>query len=1572
MNVILTSYGESLISNLVSIQGFVLLADEYNNTSSSTLPDSSLFLLDDNDSCGNIYENSIGKLKIQDTSSNTYTAKSILFYDSTRKIVGFYSQETPFITKTASILSLYISFNFSICTNGFSFSSVQVGHRIATNNVDGHIHIEDTTTNADDNYSVYSKTQTDTAISTAITNIGLATVATSGNYNDLTNTPTIPSATAGRSDNGYLYNGQNVDTIIDNVGISSTNNLINTSGVTSYVSLRANNTNPLVGFKQGENLWYVQASANYFYFGPTSAKALRLDQEGNGVFQAGSLTATSIIKSGGTSSQFLKADGSVDSNTYLTSSIFPISSTNINFEDTIGVDGGVRPLSDGSYSLGESDYHWDSIYVDNIFTQYIEGTLEGNATGLSNSSNTLLLNNNCWESNTAIKTQGLIGPYITCDTLATVTKKEVIIPNFKFYAGARLLIKFTHSNSVSNPTLCIHNESGDTGTDIAIKLYGTTSVGSNYGSIWLSGQILELVYDGTYWYWEGFQHYSNAAISLANTRSIEGVGFNGTSNVIHYGTCSTSASTQIKDVTIANFNYSSIPTGARVIVKFTNSNSASNPKLRVNTSGTNGTAKSIMRSGTSSVGTSNWYTWQSGSVVEFIYDGTNWVWVGFQYFTSESHYAEISSNSFRILHCDSENYVLDTDYYYNEEDDENIEALWLYRDLLPEENTQTGLIPDMGKSDHPFSNVYADTFHGVLDGNSTGLSKTVSNTTYTVTLNASNQWETSQSIVANSFIKSGGTSSQFLKADGSVDTNTYVTTDTNQTITGDKTINEKDLLITDNQSTPVTDSLDSFVLKRGQEFIIGTQSASTYSWTGNTKQAAIYDGMCINYYLPYGSSNSYSATLELTLPDNTTTGAIPVRRQGNNTVYNDFPRGSIIQLTLLLNKYVGSTLFASVWLVNTYYYSDTNYYDRIYNYGFVKAGTNGIYGYTLVLRTGNDTWESIVTSRSTGTSKSANTSGFYLDTLYYIGTSIDTASGGTISYLYSIYPYCSVSYLFNLSTSLTANLPIYLIFTYNSSDGKFYLNTTKWWTQTPLSEDATSGGNTQYFLYLGRYCNSYLSLEDKHPLFYKKSSTELEEISVAVIKNTPTKTSQLTNDSGFITSSSVPTNYVTTNTAQNISADKTFTNSKGIIFNTTNGDSAKIYGTPVTGPRVSYNDLDLNMGTLEGHLNIYFPGNTQGTTNLTYVVGNDVIYPYQSGVDLGTSSYKWDSVYANNFYGYFDGNLSGNAATATSATKATQDGSGNTITSSYCNLSTDQTIQGKKTFSDGLEVSSGKYLSVKGNASGSGIYFGNTSTSYVTIRGNTTDGNNGYASLETRFYVLNSEAFKITTKYDNGATYSSNFLTTIPSKASNWTVGSSAYPLANVYADTFHGSLDGSATSAGTATSATSATNDASGNEIAENYIKTLGVSNYENTALSASDSYSTGIANLTRSNWPVFLYKQNGKGIIKYHYCLNMLIASAILGRSNSTLDPQGSPGCIAILQVQRDSNSTVIKRGVIISSTYTVTTRGISSSSYNSNIGWTSGEGSTVSGTWVTLNYTGTTGSSYNYCMILAIRIY
>lgn len=55
------------------------------------------------------------------------------------------------------------------------------------------------------------------------------------------------------------------------------------------------------------------------FFNTNSINALKLTSTGAGVFN-NSVTAGSFVKSGGTSSQFLKADGSVDSNTYLTSS----------------------------------------------------------------------------------------------------------------------------------------------------------------------------------------------------------------------------------------------------------------------------------------------------------------------------------------------------------------------------------------------------------------------------------------------------------------------------------------------------------------------------------------------------------------------------------------------------------------------------------------------------------------------------------------------------------------------------------------------------------------------------------------------------------------------------------------------------------------------------------------------------------------------------------------------------------------------------------------------------------------------------------------------------------------------------------------------------------------------------------------------------------------------------------------------------------------------------------------------------------------------------------------------------
>lgn len=57
---------------------------------------------------------------------------------------------------------------------------------------------------------------------------------------------------------------------------------------------------------------------------------------------------------------------------------------------------------------------------------------------------------------------------------------------------------------------------------------------------------------------------------------------NGTSNVINYGTCSTAAATAAKVVSCSNF---ALITGAEITVKFTTTNTAANPTLNVNSTG---------------------------------------------------------------------------------------------------------------------------------------------------------------------------------------------------------------------------------------------------------------------------------------------------------------------------------------------------------------------------------------------------------------------------------------------------------------------------------------------------------------------------------------------------------------------------------------------------------------------------------------------------------------------------------------------------------------------------------------------------------------------------------------------------------------------------------------------------------------------------------------------------------------------------------------------------------------------------------------------------------------------------
>ena len=110
---------------------------------------------------------------------------------------------------------------------------------------------------------------------------------------------------------------------------------------------------------------------------------------------------------------------------------------------------------------------------------------------------------------------------------------------------------------------------------------------------------------------------AGSATKLAAKRTIDGVSFDGSANIHHYGTCSTAADTAAKTVALANFV---LATGAEVTVRFTVTNTASNPTLNVNGTG----AKAIQyRNAAISAG----YL-AANRTYRFVYDGSSYELVG--------------------------------------------------------------------------------------------------------------------------------------------------------------------------------------------------------------------------------------------------------------------------------------------------------------------------------------------------------------------------------------------------------------------------------------------------------------------------------------------------------------------------------------------------------------------------------------------------------------------------------------------------------------------------------------------------------------------------------------------------------------------------------------------------------------------------------------------------------------------------------------------------------------------------------------------------------------------------------
>ena len=111
----------------------------------------------------------------------------------------------------------------------------------------------------------------------------------------------------------------------------------------------------------------------------------------------------------------------------------------------------------------------------------------------------------------------------------------------------------------------------------------------------------------------------------------------------------------------------------------------------------------------------------------------------------------------------------------------------------------------------------------------------------------------------------------------------------------------------------------------GPEFVVGTQTSYTAAWTGNVSFSELHDGQQITYWLPVGSGSN--VTLDLTLADGSTTGAIPCYFGGSTRLGTQYTSGNVVRLTYRENVVIYSTSIPKGWWADANYNTDT--YDRI-------------------------------------------------------------------------------------------------------------------------------------------------------------------------------------------------------------------------------------------------------------------------------------------------------------------------------------------------------------------------------------------------------------------------------------------------------------------------------------------------------------------------------------------------------------------------------------------------------------------------------------------------------------------
>lgn len=260
------------------------------------------------------------------------------------------------------------------------------------------------------------------------------------------------------------------------------------------------------------------------------------------------------------------------------------------------------------------------------------------------------------------------------------------------------------------------------------------------------------------------------------------------------------------------------------------------------------------------------------------------------------------------------------------------------------------------------------------------------------------------------------------------------------------------------------------------EYIIGTQTEATGSWTGVTQDSELYVGKTIAYKLPYDGSGN--ASLQLKDSNNNNIGDNIAVYSMTTRVTTQYPAGSIIHMT-----YDGTC-----WRTTGWYNTNTNTigYQLRTNSTAMKTAIRSRY-YRLFFTSADGTyWEPANTGydNSATSSKTVNTRPidpfgrivYTSANTNYTAESVVAAT--TIWDRYAI----NLGYSFNktgAALTLTYPAPVYVKCA-PQADGSAIIDST-----TPIVQALPSTADNKIYIFLGvAYSATNIELVDWHPVYY--------------------------------------------------------------------------------------------------------------------------------------------------------------------------------------------------------------------------------------------------------------------------------------------------------------------------------------------------------------------------------------------------------------------------------------------------------------------------------------------------------